>query len=70
MVIAIDIDENLIDNTIDSLFGIISTIIQQFGKSFLDIAGSLIGGTFSNNIGILIITLTIGATAYMVMRKI
>jgi len=66
----VDIDESLIDSTIDSLFGIISTLIQQFGKSFLDIAGNLISGTFSNHVGVLIITLTIGGTAYMVMKKV
>lgn len=65
----VDIDEGLTDSVIDSLFGIISTLIQQFGKAFLDIAGNLISGTFSNNVGILIIVFTFGATAYMVIRK-
>lgn len=70
MVTAIDIDESLVDNTTDSLFGIIRTLIEGFGGVILRNIGHLIEDTFSNNVGILIITATIGGTAYMVMRKL
>lgn len=66
----VDIDETLIDSTIDSLFGIIQTLIEEFGSVIGRNLGHLIQGRFSNNVGILIIVATIGGTAYMVMRRL
>ena len=65
----VDIDETLIDNTIDSLFGIITTLIESFGGAILNQVGNLVTGRFNNSVGVLIFTGTIAATAYMVVRK-
>ena len=69
MVTQIDIDESLIDNTITSLLDIIQTLILQTGTKLLGNFKNLIDNRFGNSIGILIITATIGITAYLTIRR-
>lgn len=65
----VDIDEAMIDDTIDKLFGIIQTLIVAFCSIILDQVGNLVGNRFGNSVGVLIFTGTIAVTAYMVIRK-
>ena len=65
----VDIDETIIDDTIEKLFGIFTTLIQSFGEKILDQVGNVVNGRFNNSVGILIIVGTISITAYMVIRR-
>lgn len=65
----VDIDETIVNNTIEKLFGVITILIEGFGGAVLDQIGNLITGRFNNSVGVLIIVGSISITAYMVVRR-
>ena len=64
-----DIDETLLDGTIAKLFNLITVLIGVFGEKFLDILGYFIGDSSGNPIGVLLLTLILVGTAFMVLRR-
>ena len=68
--ILLEIDEVLIDNTIAQLFNVITVLIGFIGEKVLDIGGFFINKKSGNPIGVLLLTLILVGTAYMVFRRI
>ena len=67
--IAIQIDPVILDNTIAKLFNILTTLIGTGGEKLLDVLGFFINENSGNPIGVLLLTLILVGTSYMVLRR-